>query len=74
MAVDLRNEIIGFVSGFEEGKGRTGYQIKMLVRGMEHTFDCTEEPSSPQGKDILSQAGIRTSQILQRVLQLQPYI
>ena len=43
MAVDVSKRIIGFVSGFEEGKGRTGYQIKMLVRGMEHTFDCTEE-------------------------------
>lgn len=43
MAMDLSKKIIGFVSGFDEGKGRTGYQIKMLVRGLEHTFDATEE-------------------------------
>ncbi|MGN0735038.1 MAG: hypothetical protein ACI4LP_04380 [Anaerovoracaceae bacterium] len=43
MTVDLSKCVIGFVSGFEEGKGRTGYQVKVLVRGLEHTFDATRE-------------------------------
>lgn len=43
MAIDLSKCVIGFVSGFEEGKGRTGYRIKALVRGMEHVFDATRE-------------------------------
>jgi hypothetical protein len=41
--VDLSKSTIGFVSGFEEGKGRTDYQIKVLIRGLEHTFDATKE-------------------------------
>lgn len=40
---ELANSVVGFISGFEEGKGRTGYQVKALVRGLEHTFDATKE-------------------------------
>ena len=40
MAVNLSESVIGFVSGFAEGSGRTGYQVKALIRGLEHTFDA----------------------------------
>lgn len=39
----LSNSIIGFISGFEEGAGQTGYQVKALIRGLEHTFDAAKE-------------------------------
>jgi len=40
MNENLINTVIGFISGFDEGKGRTGYQVKALVRGFEHIFDA----------------------------------
>lgn len=39
---DLSKSIIGFISGFALG-GRTGYQVKALVRGLEHVFDATRD-------------------------------
>lgn len=42
MSCSLSDSVIGFVSGFAEGSGRTGYQVKALVRGLEHVFDATE--------------------------------
>jgi len=40
---DLSKSVIGFIIGFQEGRGRTGYQVKMLVRSQEVIFDATEE-------------------------------
>lgn len=42
MEIDLAQSVIGFISGFAEG-GRTGYQVKFLVRGVEYTFDSVKE-------------------------------
>jgi len=41
--LDLTKSVVGTIIGFEEGVGRTGYRVSMLVRGQERTFDATEE-------------------------------
>lgn len=40
---DLSRAMIGFISGFYEGGGRTGYQAEMLIRGEERVFDASKE-------------------------------
>ena len=40
---DLSRSLVGTIIGFEEGAGRTGYRVHMLIRGKEQAFDATEE-------------------------------
>ena len=53
---DLSKCVIGPIVGFaERPDSRTGYQITMLVRGMEHTFDVTKEAYSVKYSDEFRQ-------------------
>lgn len=40
---DLSKAMVGFISGFYEGGGRTGYQVEMLIRGEERVFDAHKQ-------------------------------
>ena len=45
-------ENIGLITGFDKGPSiRTGFQMKMLVRGIEKALDCTEEIYNIQFSD-----------------------